>query len=69
MQQRFWKELLELSARSKHRIVLFEAVDQKWKHELYKGSDVGTSWGWLTSDRRPKAVMGLLRGNLVQPPR
>ncbi len=55
-QREFW----ELALKSGHRFAAFEAFDQPWKHEKYQGVDIGTSWGWFTAKRQPKAVVGVL---------
>jgi exo-beta-1,3-glucanase (GH17 family) len=60
-QRDFWSHLLKLEAKSGPRFVLFEAFDQGWKSERYRGVDIGPSWGLFSSDREPKCVVQMLR--------
>jgi exo-beta-1,3-glucanase (GH17 family) len=55
-QRLFWESVLA----TKHRLAVFEAFEQSWKHEQYHGADIGSSWGWFTPDRQPKAVVSVL---------
>jgi hypothetical protein len=59
-QRAFWSCLFQVRAEAAYRFVIFEAFDQPWKHELYQGVDIGTSWGIFDAQRRPKPVVDIL---------
>lgn len=66
-QRMFWQQLLvKVNAKPDVSVALFEAFDAPWKvTEMKKQSgkyDVRERyWGWFTHERKPKAVVDLLR--------
>jgi len=62
-QREFW----EFALKSGYRFAIFESFDQSWKHEQYQGTDIGTSWGWFTKDRKPKLVVQVLHREAAVP--
>jgi len=53
----FWQHLEKTARQRTINFVWFEAFDQKWKHEVFMGVDIGVHWGLFTRDRQPKRVI------------